>query len=88
MPEIYAACLSQFAAAVREMYGGDSAFAIAAETLLSSGVKEKKRKKPMSNDVFIVEFRKEYAALFRWASLRVGFTENGFPSTTYPEFSL
>jgi hypothetical protein len=44
------------------MYGGDSAFVMAAETLLSSGVKEKKRKKLMSNDVFIIEFRKEYAA--------------------------
>jgi hypothetical protein len=64
LPEIYTACLSQFTAAVREMYSEDSAFVIATETLLSNRVKEKKRKKPMSNNVFIVEFQKEYTALF------------------------
>jgi hypothetical protein len=52
--EIYAACLSQFAAAMKEMYSKGLAFAIAAETLLLSKVKEKKRKKLISNNVFII----------------------------------
>jgi hypothetical protein len=59
LSEIYGACLSQFAEAVRGMYGADSAFAKAADQLPLVEWE-------MSNDGFIAQFRKEYSALFQW----------------------
>ncbi|CZR66864.1 uncharacterized protein PAC_16765 [Phialocephala subalpina] len=65
LPEIHGACLCQFAEAVKGMYGADSAFARAADQLLEWEMNE--RRKLMSNDGFIAQFRKEYSALFQWA---------------------
>ena len=69
LPEIHGACLSQFAEAVRGMYGADSAFARAADQLLSAELGMNERRKPMSSNGFIAQFRKEYSALFQWAAL-------------------
>lgn len=69
LSEIHGACLNQFAEAVRGMYGADSAFARAADQLLSVELGMNERRKPMSSDGFIAQFRKEYSALFQWAAL-------------------
>jgi hypothetical protein len=69
LPEIHGACLSQFAEAVRGIYDADLTFASAADELLSAELGTNERRKPMSSNGFVVQFRKEYSALFQWAAV-------------------
>jgi hypothetical protein len=67
LPESHGACLSQFVETVRGI--ADSAFASAAGQLFSAELGTNERRKPMSNNFFVVQLRKEYSALFQWVAV-------------------